>query len=254
LHQLKSAGFRLINFYPDVSFRTHGSLLQSSLPLYDQVFTTKTFGLSDMKEQLGITAADFIPHGFDPEIHRPVAIGEYPMENFLCDVSFIGGWSVKKESILSAIRKALPHISIKIWGSRWENCKVKELQSCIQGREITGDLYALGILSSKINLGLLHERVEGASSGDKITSRTFHIPGTGGFMLHERTNEIVQYFEEGKEVILFSDHQELIDKINYYLQQESERKAIAQQGHQRALKEHSLDHRAALLVSKVEKL
>ncbi len=254
LHRLKSEGVKLINFYPDVSFRTHGSLLQETLPLYDQVFTTKTFGLKDMKEQLGITSADFIPHGFDPDIHRPLATEQFALENFLCDVSFIGGWSVKKESALHAIKKALPGISIKIWGSRWESCKIEDLQSSIQGREIAGDLYALGILSSKINLGLLHERVEGASSGDKITSRTFHIPGTGGFMLHERTEEIGQYFEEDKEAVLFSDEQELIRKIQFYLEHEAERKAIAKLGHQRALDEHSLDHRAHLLVSKVQKL
>lgn len=254
LHQLKAVPYQLINFYPDVSFRTHGSLLQETLPLYDQVFTTKTFGLKDMKEQLGITASDFIPHGFDPDIHRPIAIEEFSVEHFKCDVSFIGGWSDKKERVLYAIRKALPDISIKVWGSRWQNCKVEELQSCIQGREIAGDLYALGILSSKINLGLLHERVEGASSGDKITSRTFHIPGTGGFMLHERTEEIGQYFEEDKEAVLFSDQEELIQKIKFYLEHEADRKAIAKQGHQRALKEHSLDHRARLLVSKVQKL
>ena len=253
LHQLKSKGIKLVNFYPDVSFRTHGSLLQNTLPMYDQVFTTKTFGLRDMKDQLGITVADFIPHGFDPDIHKPIA-DHFINDTFLCDVSFIGGWSVKKESILSGIKKALPNTTIKIWGSRWENCKIAALQSSIQGTDILGDLYALGILSSKINLGLLHERVEGASSGDKITSRTFHIPGTGGFMIHERTEEIVQYFEEDKEIVLFSEVSELIEKIKYYLNHDSARKSIAESGHQRALKEHSLDHRARLLISKIEKL
>ena len=252
LQKLKSKGLKLINFYPDVSFRTHGSLLALTLPLYNHVFTTKTFGIFDMKDQLGITSSTFIPHGFDPDIHRVLDISGFNNEYFACDISFIGGWSAKKESLLFAIKTKNPSANIKIWGGRWENCKSDILKPSIQYKSITGDLYTIGILSSKINLGLLHERVEGASSGDLITSRTFHIPGAGGFMIHERTPEIGLYFEENKEIACFETEEELVEQVTFYLQNDAERVKIAKDGHTRALKDHSLDKRAALVMSHIE--
>ena len=168
---------KLINFYPDVSFRTHGSLLANTLPMYHHIFTSKTFGIKDMKEQLGISSSTFIPHGFDPDIHKSLDISNFGNTSyFACDISFIGGWSEKKERLITAIKAKMPSVNIKIWGGRWENCKTDILKPCIQYKSILGDLYTIGILSSKINLGLLHEQVTGASSGDLITSRTFHIP------------------------------------------------------------------------------
>ena len=50
LNKLKNAGFPIVNFYPDVSFMTHGPLLKNALPLYDHIITTKTFGIFDMKD------------------------------------------------------------------------------------------------------------------------------------------------------------------------------------------------------------
>src|SRR6478609_8824538 len=221
--QLKSKGYKVVNFYPDVSFHTHGSLLVETLPLYEYVFTTKTFGIKDMREQLGIVNSSFIPHGFDPDIHKPIHVENINHSYFSCDVSFIGGWSEKKEALLSALKRALPEVNLKIWGGRWANCQDPVLKSSIQNCSILGDLYALGILSSKINLGLLHEQVTGASSGDQITSRTFHIPGAGGFMLHERTSELAEYFEEGKEIECFGDADEMIHKVRHYLTKSEER-------------------------------
>ncbi len=254
LVQLKSKKILLINFYPDVSFHTHGSLLAHTLPLYDHTFTTKTFGLRDMKEQLGIESSSFVPHGFDPDIHKYIDTTKFNTDTFKCDVSFIGGWSKKKEGILSAIKSAHPNIDIKIWGGRWENCTNPELKSSIQNKSILGDLYTIGILSSKINLGLLHEKVTGASSGDLITSRTFHIPGAGGFMLHERSSEIALYFKEEEEIACFADHIELVNKISYYLSNDTERNRIAINGHKKALRDHSLDARARLVLEIVSKL
>src|SRR6478735_1341828 len=247
--ELKSKNYKVVNFYPDVSFRTHGSLLAETLPLYEHIFTTKTFGIKDMKEQLGITSSSFIPHGFDPDIHKKIDLSGFDNSYFQCDVSFIGGWSEKKQSMLSAIRKAYPEINIKIWGSRWESCTDDNLKSSIQYKGIHGDLYTIGILSSKINLGLLHEQVSGASSGDKITSRTFHIPGAGGFMIHERTEEIGNYFIEDKEIVCFESVDELVKKVGYYLAEEQHRNSIATAGFHRAQADHALDHRAKQVLS-----
>ena len=93
---IKEMGAITIQFYPDVSFRTHGRYIPRTLPLYDWVFTTKSYGLDDMKSQLNVCNASFLPHGFDPETHAPYPLDFDDRKKYECDVSFIGNWSPKK--------------------------------------------------------------------------------------------------------------------------------------------------------------
>jgi glycosyltransferase involved in cell wall biosynthesis len=241
----------LVNFFPDVSIHTHGDLLQKTLPIYDYIFTTKTFGVSDLKSLLNIQSAYFIPHGFDPDIHRNLDISNIRNNPYLSDVSFIGTWSPKKENYISSIIRKLPYINLKIFGSQWYKARGL-VKSRWVGYEVLGDAYALAINSSKINLGLLSEKVRGASSGDKITSRTFHIPASAGFMIHERTEEIANYFIEDIEIVCFDNPDELISKIQYYIDNESERDKIRMAGYKRAVKNYSLEKRAFELMKIIE--
>ncbi len=248
LLELKKANVGLYNFYPDVSFHTHGNLLRKSLRLYQKIFTTKTFGIHDFGDQLGVKDSVFIPHGYDPEIHKPIQKAYIP-DNFFCDVSFIGTYSPKKEKILAAIADRFPEIDLKIWGTQWEKSSLPQLKKYIQNEGIFGDLYSAGICASKINLGLLSEKVKGASSGDLITSRTFHIPAAGGFLLHEKNEESIQYFEDSKEAVFFDGTEDLLEKIKYYLNHEQERLTISHEGSKRAKRDHSLDERAKTVLS-----
>lgn len=251
LRAIREMGTICIQYYPDVSFRTHGSYLPEALPEYDWIFSTKSFGLKDMADQLSVTNCSFLPHAFDPETHVTVACSPFDAERYACEVSFVGNHSPKKQKIIENLKKAMPGLSLKVWGPvAW-----KVLPDLYQNQPVFGREYAKAITLSKINLALLSEQRPGASSGDLITSRTFHIPASGGFMLHERTVETEEHFEDGKECVLFSDHDEMIDKIHYYLAHDDERCAIAAAGRQRCLDSgYSTDDRARVIITKFHEL
>ncbi|HEY3402082.1 MAG TPA: glycosyltransferase [Ohtaekwangia sp.] len=234
----------VVNFFPDVSFMAHGSLIPEVIRFYDHIFTTKTFGAADLQRNFGIDSdkVTFIPHGFDPQVHRKIPVID-DGHKFLCDASFIGGYTPNKYTFLKSLSERIPALNLKIWGNGWGGVQ-QEFPRAVQGIPITGDLYVYGINASTINIALLSEQVAGASSGDRITSRTFHIPGSGGFMLHERTDEVLQYFDEGRDMACFSSPEELADKTQYYLNHEQEREVIRQNGYERALRDYSLDHTA----------
>lgn len=244
---------KLVLFYPDVSMTAHGDNIPKSIPLYDLVFTTKTFGIADM-QQFGVKNAVFIPHGFDPEIHRPLPVGSEERNIFGCDVSFIGTWSAKKEQWLAHLKETLPAIDLKIWGDQWNKTTATSLKTSIQGKSVVGDLYALAIQCSRINLGILSEQVSGASSGDLITSRTFHIPGASGFMLHERNEESLLYYTENDEAGFFDGPEELAAQVKYFLAQDAIRDKIRLAGHKRAVADHSLDARASVIIHQLQSL
>jgi spore maturation protein CgeB len=78
---------------------------------------------------------------------------------------------------------------------------------------------------------------------DETTTRTFEIPACEGFMLHERTPELLELYEEGKEVACFGSVEELASKIEYYLAHPEEREAIARASHARCVPAYSYDER-----------
>ena len=250
----KKNNCKIVLFYPDVSMTSHSPYIPASIPLYDLIFTTKTFGITDMETKYGVKKTFFIPHGFDPEIHRKLEIGNEELAAFGCDVSFIGTWSPKKEKWLSYLKEKIPQINMRIWGDQWNKITSASIRSSIQGRPVTGDLYAIAIQCSKINLGILSEQVEGSSSGDLITSRTFHIPAASGFMMHERNKESVLYFREDQEAIFFDSEEELVTKVKMFLNNDELREKIRIAGHQRALADHSLDARAGIIINQLKSL
>ena len=83
----------------------------------------------------------------------------------------------------------------------------------------------------------------GGIYSEQIKGRNFEIPGCGGFLLTGSADNLEQYYEDGREVVIFHDADELIDKIRYYLAHDEERSAIAQAGYERTLREHTYVHR-----------
>jgi spore maturation protein CgeB len=253
LAQIRTSGAWLVNFFPDNSFMTHACVDTAIFRYFDHIFTTKRFGIEDFNRKLGLTQVSFLPHGYDPHVHRPFTDQDL-ISHWACDVSFIGTWSPHKERLLSALHRKLNPGQLRIWGGYWEKCKSPAMHDCIVGEAMLGDLYALAISASKINLGLLSEKRAGASDDDQITSRTFHIPASGGFLLHERTDEVAEYFVEGAEMACFSSDDELVDKVEYYLSNDVERKRIAHAGYERCIAENSLTHRAQAILDKYQEM
>jgi spore maturation protein CgeB len=83
----------------------------------------------------------------------------------------------------------------------------------------------------------------GGIYSEQIKGRNFEIPGCGGFLLTGSADNLEEYYQDGREVVIFHDDDELIDKIHYYLAHDEERSAIAQAGYERTLREHTYVHR-----------
>lgn len=96
---------------------------------------------------------------------------------------------------------------------------------------------------SKINLNFTSKPIRTG-----LPQRIWDILGAGGFVLTNYQSELPEYFEIGRELEVFSDESELLDKIGYYLSHEELRKEIAFNGYKRAKEEHSLELRLGRLL------
>jgi spore maturation protein CgeB len=249
LRAIRTNGTLAYCFFPDNSFRAHGRYLPTALPEYDWVYTAKSFGLRDMKEQLGVTTASLLLHGFDPDLHCAGPVTADDEMDFGADVSFIGTWSPKKEKYLSALASARPHLKMRIFGGSWTNARAASLRTAVSiSGPIHGQAYVRAIRVSKINLAILSERRDGSSADDQITSRTFHIPASGAFMLHERTPEVLATLREDAEVGCFGDEAEMISAVDRWLARPEDREAVAAAGHRAVLRSHSWDHRIRVIL------
>ena len=95
------------------------------------------------------------------------------------------------------------------------------------------------LASSKITFHRRADLVDGCAGA----MRLFEATGMGSLLLTDEDSDIDSVFEPGIEVVTYSSFQECVDKINYYLEHESERERIALKGQERTFNDHSLNAR-----------
>lgn len=218
----------------------------AGLNLYDALFFQNRHNADEAKKNINIESI-YLPSAVDTEIHYPVKVYNGPNS----DIAFIGTYirGEKREVWLEKLCQL--GYNLKIYGSRWEKCKNR----CLKNRKIIngpkyGRDFSEVVNSTKIVINFLREH-----NNDEQNSRTYELPACGGFMLHERTEEVLKLFKEGKEAEFFSNFRELRDKIDYYLKQEEERIAIAKSGLEKVrLEEYSFKSRAEVIIKEYKKL
>jgi len=73
--------------------------------------------------------------------------------------------------------------------------------------------------------------------------RLYEATGVGTLLVTDAKDNLCELFEVGREVVSYSNAQECIALVKYYLEHENERIAIARAGQQRTLREHTYRHR-----------
>jgi spore maturation protein CgeB len=204
-----------------------------------------------MPQRLQLRDRVFLPHGYDPEIHQPVIANGPESAASSCDVSFIGTYTARKERILSELLEQLPDLSLRIFGNDWNRCSSPVLRRVTHGAAVRGQSYTKAVCSSRINLAIM-----GVSDHalDETTVRTFEIPACGAFMLHERTEEVLELYDEDREIACFDSAAELAEKIEYYLNNPSAAARVAAAGHRRAVPRYSYDGRMKEIIAYHEKV
>ncbi len=85
-------------------------------------------------------------------------------------------------------------------------------------------------------------------AGD-VTMRVFEGTACGALVLTDAiANGLDELFEIGREIVVYRDDGDLLEKIAYYLAHDKEREAIARAGQARTLREHTYVHRMERLI------
>lgn len=237
LRYFKDAGSAsLIHYTPDPQIDYHQShLFNRCIPEYDVMITTKPFEVVRYRQRGGNIF--LMNQSYDASVLGPRNLSANERARFGSDVTFIGRFEAHYEQTLQFLRAS--GVSVKLWGPGWEKRVPKSswLSDFFQGSGLWGADYGKGLCATQIGLCLLSKLISETS-----TTRTFEIPGSGAFMLAQRTAKHQELFEEGKEAEFFSSEEELLSKISFYLKNSEKRAAIAKAGYQRCVNSGYSNH------------
>ncbi|MEK7546575.1 MAG: glycosyltransferase [Patescibacteria group bacterium] len=85
----------------------------------------------------------------------------------------------------------------------------------------------------------------------QIKGRNFEIPACGGFLITQAAEDLYNYYEYDKEIVVFNTKKELAEKIKYYLDHDEERGRIAKAGHKRTIRDHTWEKRFSEIFQKI---
>ena len=194
-----------------------------TLPIYDQVFTTRRSNLDDLR-RIGANAS-YLPFGYDPELFFPdQGVGE---QSAPFDILFVGGADHDRASMLREI--AGSGLRLALYGDYWS--RYSYLRQYSFGR---ADVPLLRKLTGRaaINLCLCRR-----ANRDGHVMRTFEIAAIGGFMIAEDTMEHRELFgQEGECVLYFKNGREAIEKACWAMQHPNKRRRMAVAAHERIVR------------------
>ena len=91
---------------------------------------------------------------------------------------------------------------------------------------------------SRINLNISLRSIQ---SG--IPLRAFDIMGSGGFLMTNFQADFLDFFVPGEDYVFYDSKEDLLGKIDYYLEHEEERRRIARNGWNKVIRGHTFRHR-----------
>lgn len=116
-----------------------------------------------------------------------------------------------------------------------------------RNNQVTHQEYAATMINSKISINFSQ-----SVDCDQFKSRILEVIFSGSLLMESENTQISSLFTPGLDYIPFSSKEDLVEKINYYLIHEDERKAIAGHGLQTALAKYNSSKFWQLLLEKLE--
>jgi len=158
----------------------------------------------------------------------------------------IGGYGPVHNERSVVLEKLAAEIPVDFWGYGEENLKpsseiLKSFHGFVGGKQ----MYEI-LQQSQLTMTKHIKRVAGTHANNMTL---YEATGVGTLLLVDERSDLDQIFEPEKEVVVYRNAAELIEKTKYYLSHPADNKRIAQAGQARTLKDHSYKKRMRELVA-----
>ncbi len=236
VHKLRTYT-KTLCFFHDDTWRVDFSRYWASK--FDYFTTPDVYG-EYKYNSLGLHSAIYFPFGCNQDLFKKM---DLPKK---FDVSFVGSWHPYREWLISNLRRA--GFSVEVAGFGWPN----------------GALDHPGMVrlfnASKISLNLsnssswdirylcsspraLINTLRTAKTIEQLKARHFEISSCGTFQLSYYVEGLERHYIIGEEIGIYIDAYDLIQKVRFYLDNETLREQIAMKAQARSLLHHGFESR-----------
>jgi spore maturation protein CgeB len=156
------------------------------------------------------------------------------------DIIFIGSLHRGKMPILASVAKAFGR-RCRIYGlTNWKRNLYFILSNGVPRwiRPIAGNEYVKYYQRAKVGFNV-HNRGDYTVGGYRL----FELPANGVMQISDGGEYLGDFFRVGEEIVGYQSTDDLIEKLNYYLVNEEERRRIACAGFRRVMKDHRIQMR-----------
>ena len=185
----------------------------------------------------------YMPECFNPIVHKITS--KYNPEDYECDITTAGNLHPYRVAFFKNLIDL--NLSIKIWGFPSPNwLDSSEIDKFFQQKPVHDSEKVAAFRGAKIVVNnLLYSEVIG------LNVRAFEIAGAGAFQLIDNRIGISDLFEDGVELVTFSNVSDLKKKIKFYLNEPDARAEIAAAGYKAAIEKHTYASRLRLMIDTI---
>ena len=200
-----------------------GTWRQHAARFFDATFVAQKSYLTTYRQVLGHDQVHWLPLAAATEIYRPMDLPR------IYDIAFVG-------SMTRAHRKTARARRLQLLAQRFSINDVTRGYTPTEASRIYNQ--ARLVFNTSIN-------------GD-VNMRVFEGTACGALVLNDSAaNGLDELFDIGRELALYEDDADLLDKVAHYLENDAERERVAMAGQTRTLGQHTVRHRAAQIVEVV---
>lgn len=211
-------------------------LLLSSLPLHRKC---RDLGLSP----------HLVHSCFDPgvlsQLPAPSKLAESPLHDF----TFVGasGYSPGHRRRHAALSELMKRTALEVWSTeepralswRSTNTSSRRPLSELDASRCHAPVFGLDFFKLLQRSRITFNCHRDAARGGVDNQRLFQATGVGTCLITDRAADLPELFEDGTEVVTYDCMDDCVEKVEYLLEHEDERRAIAAAGHRRTLADHS---------------
>jgi spore maturation protein CgeB len=186
LEKIRRLGTVVVNYSTDDPWNPgqRAQWFLEALPSYNRIFTPRRANLDEFLRN-GVQNVNYMPFGYDEEIHRPLR----PTETVAraSDLLFVGGCDADRLPLISALIDA--GVDVALFGGYWDRHK----KTATYARGIADQsVVRAASASARVNLCLVRR-----ANRDEHVMRSFEAAAIGGCILAEDTIDHRALFRDG---------------------------------------------------------
>lgn len=230
-----AVGARTVALFGDDPFYPFGSLERPAYHFGEQLaselnmsFVYDENSVQDMRNA-GFSRCEFLPHGFNAQRFAGAGFDESKE----CEVCFVGNFTDRRATFL----REVAGFDLAIYGPEtWLDDRI--LRSAYRGRSDPFDDTPTIYRSAAISLDIKSRGESG------LSQRVFDVWGAGGFLLSEESTGKRASSVEKELLVTFRTPQDMVERVSYFMDNPTERLAVAERSKRLVLEHHGSEGRA----------